>query len=138
MKWRIFASLAAIGLLFFFLAYFNAPVTFRDLMQAQRELNDAGFRCTSDRADGDSVNGFIVSREPISWEVANAMWKGGPTGAAWKDKVWISKQSTVMPLENVPNIQAPRVWGKVLAFGDQEFLDEIEVALRRTRRFSWL
>jgi hypothetical protein len=139
MKWkRIFAGLTAIGLLFFFLVYFNPPVTFHDLKQASNELKDAGFICTSDRADGKSINGFIVSRKAIPWEDSNSMWKAGPMGSDWKGKVWISKHSSEMPLETTPNDQAPRIWGNVLAFGDQEFLDEIEGALKRTRRFGWL
>lgn len=139
MRWKRLSVGAAVAVgLLFCLVYFNPSISYTDLKQVRTELQDAGFHCTGDRANGVAGNGFIVSRKPVAWEAANVMWKAGPMGKDWKDKAWIAKTSSLTPLETTPGDQAPRVWGRVMAFGDEQFLNEIEGALKRTRRFGWL
>jgi len=107
----------------------DGSVHFTDIHHAKASIEEAGFACVGDRRDGTVGNGFIVSREPIDWFEANELWKAGPMGPAWKDKLWVAKASRKLILETTPGDKPPHMWGNVLAFGDQEFLVEVEQAL---------
>ena len=50
----------------------------------------------------------------------------------WKNKVWIRSHAPgLMP--TIPDDAGTRVWGCIFAYGDPEFLDEIENRLCRMR-----
>jgi len=135
---RMAAAGIVAGGLVFSLVYFNPSVSYNELAEAHNDIKGAGFLCTADRADGKTANAFLVSRTPITWDEANKIWKSGNTKDDWTGKVWVARNSAKFALETSPNDQPPRVWGRVLAFGDPQFLDEIEGQLKRTRRFGWL
>ena len=102
---------------------------FADLRHARQSIEDAGYHCVGDVANGQTLSGFVVSRTPIPWEVANDMRKAGPMGKEWTGRAWITREARLVPTTTTPGDSAPRVWGNVLAFGDQELLDEIEKRL---------
>jgi hypothetical protein len=108
-------------------------VAFVTVRQASGSITAEGFRCTSDRADGQLENGFLVTREETNWREVNVLPKAGPMGPEWKGKVWITG---VVPNQiwNMPDGAAAKLWGGVYAYGDGAFLAEIEGALQRGGR----
>jgi hypothetical protein len=117
---------AGVSLLLLTLAFWPRSASFDNLVQARASLEGAGFFCIGDREGDQCVHGFTVAKKPITWSEANEICRIGPMGPEWKGRVWITTQSTVMPMTTTPNDAPPRIWGRVLAFGDPEFLDEIE------------
>ena len=116
-------------------AWFLVPpraVTFATVREASVKILTEGFRCTSDRADGQLDHGFLITRTDTTWSEVNVLAKAGPMGPEWKGKVWISG---VLPNQvcNKPDGAAARLWGGVYAYGDGDFLAEIEGALQRGR-----
>ncbi len=104
-------------------------VSFHDVRDAKARIASAGFRCTSDRSDGDLVTGFLVSRQPITWYEVGTLCKGRPMGPHWEGKVWVTQKAKDILLMSLPEQVGVRVWGDVLAYGDEEFLSEIENSL---------
>lgn len=126
---------AALALVFAFLFWaFSAPqpITFADLPDASVSITAAGFHCTSDRSDGQIQQGFLVTTDKSDWKVANNLCKIGNMGDEWKGKVWVTFTNANGELCLVPDDASPRFWGKVLAFGDADLLNQIEGTLRRT------
>jgi len=100
--------------------------SFDSLPQARELLQVAGYCCTGDRPDGKMGFSFIVSREPLAWEEVGNMYKAGPMGPKWKGRVWIVATSPNILFHSLSGEMPPRIWGKVLAIGDHDLLDEIE------------
>jgi hypothetical protein len=103
-----------------------APITFADVQDAHRSIEAAGFCCASDRADGKIVSGFLISREPVSGDEIRTLRKVGSMGPEWKGKVWLLHLKNA---RSTPDDGGVRVWGDVLAIGDNDLLNEIESAL---------
>jgi len=113
-------------------SYFRSPaITFDNLKQAQSRIAAAGYHCRSDRADGMLEFGFLVTHESVDWPVVAELMKVEPFGPEWHGKVWIAILGDQFELSSIPNVPGTRIWGKTVAFGDPEFLDEIEKAIRR-------
>ncbi len=79
-------------------------------------------------------NGFMISKDEATWVQAGDLYKAGPMGPEWKNKVW------VMPLSRsetkvyvIPDDAGTRVWGRVFVYGDSAFLNEIEAGLSKQR-----
>ncbi len=116
-------------------AWFLMPqreVTFSTVREASVRIAAQGFQCTSDRIDGMLDHGFLVTRDETSWQAVNVVAKAGPMGPEWKGKVWVSG---VVPNQiwNMPEGASAKMWGGVYAYGDGDFLAEIEIALQRGR-----
>lgn len=112
-------------------------ITFLHLRDAKVSLLSAGFHCTSDRADGLLSTGFLISRQSISWSDAGSLRKVGPMGAEWKGKVWVTFTRNDWRLESLPEQAGMRVWGTVVAYGDEDLLSELDESLV-SAPFSWL
>lgn len=104
-------------------------VSFDSLEQAKTRLEAAGFHCTSDCADCGLSTGFLVTSESSTWYEASALCKIGKMGPEWKGKVWVSVNPDSWRLECVPEGAGVRGWGEVVAFGDDEFLVQIDAVL---------
>jgi hypothetical protein len=107
-------------------------ISFRHLHDAQARVLGAGFHCTSDRADGTLSTGFLISREMVTWSQVGSLRKVGPMGPNWKGKVWVTFSSNDWQLTSLPDHAGMRVWGTVIAYGDEEFLSEIDNSLAPT------
>ena len=80
----------------------------------------------------------MVSRTPTTWTEVNGIAKVGPMGPAWHGKVWVtSRVSGSYPNAGMPYKAKLRLWGKVFAFGDEEVLDELELALQSNGVFGF-
>jgi hypothetical protein len=127
----VLAAGAAVMLATAGLAYVakHHEITFLHLRDAKTRLLGAGFICTSDRADGTLATGFLISRQSSSWSEAGTLCKVGPMGPEWKGKVWVTFNSNDWRLASLPEHAGMRVWGTVIAYGDEEFLSEIDGSL---------
>jgi hypothetical protein len=119
--------------------YIQPPIHFDNLQEAASTIRKLNYTCCSDRSDGKIqsvlVSGFMVSKELATWVQAGELCKIGPMGPNWVNKVWVIRLPTAeMPV--IPDNSGTRVWGRVFAFGDPAFLDEIENGLRECRAFS--
>lgn len=101
-------------------------VSFDRLQEAKTKLATLGFHCTTDCADGQLSCGFLLSRTSTSWSDVCKLRKSGVMGPEWQGKVWVTLNPTVWQLESIPDHAGVRVWGAVVAFGDDELLREIE------------
>lgn len=131
MRWKSLL-LIAFAILVVAACYYFWPksVSFPDIHDARAAVEEAGYHCIADRADGKVNNGFFVTRRPLAWEDANEMWKAGLLGEEWKGRVWVTRNSANLPLATSHDDVAPRIWGNVLALGDPELLDELETTLQ--------
>ena len=116
--------------LFLLLILGKSPISFGNLDEAKEEIATAGFHCTSDRKDGKIVGGFLVTRELVDWVDVNELPRPGRAGPQWDGKAWVTTVYGLKPIQAGLGEPSVRVWGKVVAFGDDAFLDEIEGALR--------
>lgn len=107
------------------------PIVFPNVQEACVRVTAAGFHCTSDREDGVTANGFLVTQEETDWRVVNVLWKIGKMGPEWKGKVWVTFSTDQLALCGIPNGAASRSWGVVCAYGDADLLNQIECSLRR-------
>ncbi len=104
-------------------------VAFDRLQEAQAALAARGFYCTSDTANGQVGCGFLISRTAMKWNEVGMLCKTGPMGPEWDGKVWVTLNPDFWRLEVLPEQAGVRVWGAVVAYGDEEFLKEIDEAL---------
>ena len=104
-------------------------VTFERLQEARIRLADLGFHCSSDAANGHTGCGFLISRTALSWSEVGMLRKTGPMGPEWQGKVWVTLNPQHWRLESLPEHAGVRIWGSVIAFGDCDFLKEIDDAL---------
>ena len=101
--------------------------TFDSVQQACARLRAAGYHCRSDcQSNAIGIGGVIVSRVPLAWEDVNDMRK---TKSRWSGRVWLCVSTQSVALMFASDELTPRTWGKVLAFGDEALLDEIEQAI---------
>lgn len=101
-------------------------IAFTHLSEAKDRLVDTGFYCISDRSDGSLGCGFLISREAMSWSEAGLLRKIGPMGPEWKGKVWVTLHQEHWRVVSLPDHAGVRVWGSVVAYGDEEVLSELE------------
>jgi hypothetical protein len=131
MKWMGWVSgLVLLGAVVSFPFCTQQPgVTFHHLQQAKARLAAAGFICTVDSAGGKLGSGFLISREAMSWCEVGSLCKTGAMGPQWTGKAWVTTNPANFNLETLPDRAATRAWGDVVAFGDDQFLAEIDAAL---------
>jgi|ERR1043165_1853403 hypothetical protein len=110
----------------------KTEITFHTLLEAKTRLLTLGVHCTSDRANGQLDTGLLVSRSAVTWSEAGSLRKIGRMGPQWKGKVWVTVNPQRWELQTVPDDASVRVWGDIVAFGDAEFLNEIDEALSRS------
>jgi hypothetical protein len=101
-------------------------VSFKRLQEAHTRLTKLGYYCTSDSANGKIGCGFLISRKAVMWNDVSTMCKSGPMGPEWEGKVWVTLNPDIWQLQGVPEQAGVRVWGAVVAFGDDKLLHEIE------------
>jgi len=118
----IVCGISVVGLLL----DFRCACAFENLQQAHESITRVGYHCVGDREDGQLQYSFVVSRMPITRADVVGMRKVGAMGSTWKGRIWIVAPSSDVPLLTAPGEVPPRVWGRVLAFGDADLLDEIE------------
>ena len=130
MKW-IVAGLAGLLLTAAGVSYSSkqAATTFTRLNQAYNRLATAGFHCTADSATGKLGSGFLLSRASATWSDAASLCKIGPMGPEWKGKVWVTFDSSMWQLRTIPENAGVRQWGAVIAFGDEDLLNEVDSML---------
>lgn len=104
-------------------------VSFDRLQEAHARFSDLGYFCTADSASGRIGCGFLISRKAVTWSEVGSLCKTGPMGPEWEGKVWVTLNPEFWLLQAVPNEAGVRVWGAVIAFGDEAFLSEIEATL---------
>lgn len=109
--------------------YKHSSVTFAKLQEAKTHFSKLGYCCTTDSASGQVGCGFLISRTAMNWSETGLLRKTGPMGPEWEGKVWVTLNPGFWRLEAVPDQAGVRVWGSVVAFGDEEFLHEIDEAL---------
>jgi hypothetical protein len=131
MKWTlaivgatVICGLAAVGLY-----ERETGVTFANLAEAKARLDETGFYCTPDSADGRLATGFLLSREPVTWSQVGSLRKIGPMGREWQGKAWVTFSAPVWQLQTLPEKAGLRVWGHVLAFGDDQLLRDVDGCL---------
>ena len=107
----------------------QSTVTFSHLCDAKNRLRGAGFQCTSDCENGTLGSGFLLSHQSVSWGEAGTLCKIGQMGPEWKGKVWVTFNSCRWQLKTLPENAGVRVWGSVIAFGDQDLLNEVDGVL---------
>jgi hypothetical protein len=110
--------------------YPKAGVPIHNLADAQQRLKAAGYHCIPDCANGRLSSGFAISRENMSWFQAGMLCKVGNMGPEWKGKVWVTVSTPAWRLCRIPDDADARVWGPIVAFGDQEILSEIDRVLQ--------
>lgn len=130
-EWLTVLGVAALLLTSFLLS--RPAISFARLEDACMRIRLAGFHCTGDAADGRMMQGFLVSRERVSLDGVNALCKTGKMGPAWQGKVWIAWNTPNWTLCTVPDDAGTLHWGHVTAFGDRQFLEELENKLRTPR-----
>jgi hypothetical protein len=116
----------------------NRACAFESLQHAHVQIVQAGYRCVSDREDGQLQYSFVVSRDALTRADVVAMRKTGPMGPEWSGRVWIVAPVPDSAIETAPGDVPPRVWGRVWAFGDANLLDEIERQQLGGRFFGFL
>jgi len=104
----------------------ESRVAFVNLADAKARLEGTGLYCIPDSAGGKLATGFLLSREPMTWSQVGSLCKIGPMGPAWQGKVWVTFSAPVWQLQTLPEKAGLRVWGNVLAFGDEKLLREID------------
>jgi hypothetical protein len=124
-----FLAVLAVGLVFLSLLT-PQPIFFRDVGEASRCIQAAGYCVTSDRTDGVIQSGFLVTTQEATWEDANNLCKIGKMGPEWKGRVWVSQLAPGFCLGTLPDDAKPRTWGDVCAFGDPVLLEQLEDKLR--------
>jgi hypothetical protein len=131
MNWKVCVSSAAVcvALAASPLFFHHHEVTFRHLPDAKAALAAAGYFCISDSSAGEISTGFLISRQAIAWHEAGSLCKAGPMGRAWQGKVWVTINPACWRLLSIPDQAGTRVWGDVIAFGDDELLREIDTLL---------
>ena len=143
MKWKLRALGAAVVLgvavaISIFehrLAVDDPVIAFASTHEAFASVKAAGFCCTADNPGGRIDNGFLVSRMEFQWQAIFLMHKGIFSASEWKGKVWFARRTASARLQDaVPDGAGVRVWGNVIAFGDADFLDELERALKKLER----
>ena len=129
--WKVCAGGAALLLLSAGVAFFTRPhdVAFDRCKRRWLKLALLGFHVTSDCANGQLSCGFMLSRQASSWLDVCTLRKSGTMGPEWQGKVWVTLNPNAWQLESVPERAGVRVWGSVVAFGDDELLREIEAGL---------
>jgi hypothetical protein len=106
-------------------------VSFDKLADACDGIRAHGFHCRSDYQDGNvHGSGFMVSRQPATWQEANRLFKNGTMSAAWRGKVWVTDLDPELSYF-LPDDASVRYWGRICAFGDEELLAEMEAALQQ-------
>jgi hypothetical protein len=113
---------------------YQPSVEFSDMQEAWAGLNELNYTCRSDVHGGQFESGFMASKEKATCGDAAELCKAGPMGPQWKNKVWITRFYPGQSMPTMPDDAATRVWGRVFAYGDGAFLDEIETGLLRQRR----
>jgi hypothetical protein len=124
-------TLAAGAVVFFALIGFtwytgHRQLNFANLAEAKATMSNAGCLCLSDREDGVMGSGFLLSREFYPWNKACLLCKIGPMGPEWEGKVWVTSNTPDWKLASLPDNAGVRMWGEVIAFGDEQMLREIE------------
>lgn len=104
-------------------------VSFGRLHEAKARLAALGYHIVSDSANGQISTGFLISRNAVAWNEAGTLCKSGRMGPEWRGKVWVTLNPEIWQLHTVPEEAGVRVWGAVVAFGDDELLQEIEAGL---------
>jgi len=129
-RWKVCAG-AAILLVLTGVLYSARPheVAFSRLHDAKARLARLGLHCTTDCADGKLSCGFMLSRSSSTWMDVCQLRKSGEMGPEWQGRVWVTLNPKAWQLESIPEHAGVRVWGAVVAFGDDELLREIESAL---------
>jgi hypothetical protein len=129
--WKVCAGAVALMLLTGAVALFTRGpgVNFERIQDAKSKLASLGLYVTTDNANGQLNCGFMLSRTSATWTDACLLRKTGPMGPEWRGRVWVTLNPSVWQLESVPERAGVRVWGNVVAFGDDELLREIEAAL---------
>lgn len=128
--WKVCAGITAILLLLagIGICFPHHDVTFERLQEAKSRLASLGFHCTSDCANGQLSCGFLLSRQTTTWSDVCELRKTGAMGPEWRGRVWVTLNPAYWQLESIPDQAGVRVWGAVVAFGDDELLREIEAA----------
>lgn len=121
----IIVGVCMIGMLAVCPFYRQTAVQFANLHEAASSFRKLNYTCCSDVSNGQIISGFMVSKEAATCAQANELCKSGPVRPNWKNKVWVMRLPTgVMTV--IPDDAGIRVWGRIFAFGDSAFLDEIE------------
>ncbi len=130
MKFKVWVAGAAVVLAFAGVSFYFKPhdVAFNGLHDAQAKLAALGYHCTSDAQNGQIGVGFMISREAIAWHDVGTLNKSRGMGPQWHGKVWVTLNPQYWRLEAVPEETGVRVWGSVIAYGDDEVLNEIDDA----------
>ena len=110
-------TLAAGAILFFALIGFtwytgHRQLSFANASEAKATLSNVGYLCFSDREDGVTESGFLISREFYPWNKACLLCKIGPMGPQWEGKVWVTYNSPEWTLASVPDNAGVRVLGQ--------------------------
>jgi len=71
----------------------------------------------------------MISREAAPSMEARLLPKSGPMGSAWQGRVWFTLNPSQWCLLDLPELAGVRQWGRFLAFGDDELLREMDLAL---------
>ena len=103
-----------------------ARARFDSLQAAKAKLDAVGFHCSSDQSIGGIGSGFCISRASVTVEEVASLCKVGRMGESWRGKVWVTLSPDCWQLQTIPEDAETRVWGSVVAFGDGEFLNEID------------
>jgi hypothetical protein len=128
MAWVSGSVLLGVLLGFHFYAR-QASATFHHMDEVKARLAAAGFICTVDSTNGTSGSGFLISRESVSWSEVGVLCKAGAMGPEWVGKVWVTMNPAHFNLVTLPDQAAMRAWGEVVAFGDDQLLQDIDAAL---------
>jgi hypothetical protein len=131
MQIRAYIGAAVLAVLIAFLGSLlhRRATSFESLAQGYEMLRARGYHCIGDRHDGKIHGSFIVSRDRLTWNDVASMYMCGPIGPRWKGRAWVIRTAPTAIQYTSPGDAAPRVWGSLWAFGDEELLDEIEQSL---------
>jgi hypothetical protein len=129
--WQVCAGGATLLVLTAAIAFFTRhhDLTFDRLHEARSKLATMGLHVTSDCANGQFSCGFMISRSSATWSDVCCLRKSGTMGPEWRGRVWVTLSPNDWRIESIPDRAGVRVWGSVIAFGDDELLREIEASL---------
>jgi hypothetical protein len=128
------AILGAVVALSFVERRYAAPVAFGAIEEASIAVQNAGLCITADNPSGNITKGFLVSREPLHWLEIVPMSNGTYFAAEWKGKAWLARRWADWRIpDSIPEGAGVRVWGDIVAYGDPDFLDVLERALKDRR-----